>query len=122
VLKHLQKTVGSRQEYAAIIGDGRNYITALIVPSFPALEEWTQKNNITFTSRDDLVKNPKVIEHYKKIVDSCQESLGRVEKIKKFTILPKEFSQDEGEITPTMKVKRKVVEKKYSDIIDTMYQ
>jgi len=109
-------------EYAAIIGDARNYITALIVPSFTVLEEWAQKNKIRFSSRDELVNSPQVIEHFTKIVEARQESLGRVEKIKKFTLLPKEFSQDEGEITPTMKVKRKVIEKKYSDIIDKMYQ
>ncbi len=109
-------------EYAAIIGDGRNYITALIVPSFDALEEWARDNKISFSSREELVENPQVIEHYTKIIEARQESLGRVEKIKKFTLLPKEFSQDEGEITPTMKVKRKVIEKKYSGIIEKMYQ
>jgi long-chain acyl-CoA synthetase len=63
-----------------------------------------------------------VVEHFKKIIDQRQKDLGRVEQIKKFTLLAHEFSQDAGEITPTMKVKRKVVEKKYADIIERMYR
>ncbi len=109
-------------EYMAVIGDGRNYISALIVPSFNALEDWARKNSITFSSREDLVSNKEVINLYQKIIDDRQKELGRVEQIKHFTLLPKEFSQEAGEITPTMKVKRKVVEKRYSDIIEKMYK
>ncbi|HPB81310.1 MAG TPA: long-chain fatty acid--CoA ligase, partial [Spirochaetota bacterium] len=109
-------------EYIAVVGDGKKYISALIVPSFENLEDWAKKNNIEFTGREDLIKNPKVIEFYKSIIDSRQKDLGQVEQIKSFTLLPKEFSQETGEITPTMKVKRKVVQEKYKDIIDTMYK
>ena len=109
-------------EYIAVVGDGKKYISALIVPSFENLEDWAKKNSIDFTGREDLIKNPKVIEFYKSIIDSRQKDLGQVEQIKSFTLLPKEFSQETGEITPTMKVKRKVVQEKYKDIIDTMYK
>jgi long-chain acyl-CoA synthetase len=109
-------------EYIAVVGDGKKYISALIVPSFENLEDWAKKNNIESTGREDLIKNPKVIEFYKSIIDSRQKDLGQVEQIKSFTLLPKEFSQETGEITPTMKVKRKVVQEKYKDIIDTMYK
>ncbi len=108
-------------EYIAVVGDGRKYITALIVPSFENLEDWASKNSIEFSGREDLIKNPKVIEFYQTIVNRKQKDLGQVEQIKRFTLLPKEFSQETGEITPTMKVKRKVVQEKYRDLIDAMY-
>lgn len=108
-------------EFIAAIGEGRNYITALIVPSFAALEEYARQNNISFSSREDLVSKPGIRALYKKIIDDRQKDWGRVEQIKKFTLLPKEFSQEAGEVTPTMKVKRKFVEKKYADIIEAMY-
>jgi len=108
-------------EYVAVIGDARNYITALIVPSFDALKEWARKNKITYDSIEDLIQKEEVISFYKGLIDKRQQHLGRVEQIKKFTLLPREFSQEEGEITPTMKVKRKVVENKYIDLINKMY-
>lgn len=109
-------------EYIAIIGDARNYLTALVVPSFSSLEAWALKKGLGWSSREELVGKPEVVEHFKKIIDQRQKDLGRVEQIKKFTLLAHEFSQDAGEITPTMKVKRKVVEKKYADIIERMYR
>ena len=108
-------------EYIAVVGDGRNFVSALIVPSFENLEDWAKKEGIEFASKVDLIEEPKVIELYEKIINERQVNLGQVEKIKKFTLLAEEFSQETGEITPTMKVKRKVVEEKYKDLIDAMY-
>ena len=109
-------------EYIAVVGEARPYITALVVPSFDNLEDWALKNSISFTSREDLIQKPEVIGFYKTIIENRQKDLGQVEKIKKFTLLAKEFSQETGEITPTMKVKRKVVQAKYQEQIDAMYQ
>jgi len=108
-------------EYIAVVGDARKYITALVVPSFENLEDWAKKNGVAFSSREDLIKDPKVIAYYQQIIDKRQKDLGQVERIKRFTLLAKEFSQETGEITPTMKVKRKVVQEKYKDLIDAMY-
>jgi len=108
-------------EYIAVVGDGRKYITALIVPSFENLEDWAKKNGVAFSSREDLIKDPKVIAYYQQIIDKRQKDLGQVEQIKRFILLAKEFSQETGEITPTMKVKRKVVQEKYKELIDAMY-
>lgn len=108
-------------EYIAVVGDARKYITALIVPSFENLEDWAKKNGIAFSSREDLIKDSRVIAFYKEIIDKKQKDLGQVERIKRFTLLAKEFSQETGEITPTMKVKRKVVQEKYKELIDAMY-
>ena len=108
-------------EYIAVVGDARKYITALVVPSFENLEDWAKKKGVAFSSREELIKDPKVIAYYQQIIDKRQKDLGQVERIKRFTLLAKEFSQETGEITPTMKVKRKVVQEKYKDLIDAMY-
>lgn len=108
-------------EYIAVVGDGKKYISALIVPNYANLEDWATKADITFAGRADLIKHPKVIEFYENIINERQKDMGQVEQIKKFTLLENEFSQETGEITPTMKVKRKVVQDKYKDYIDAMY-
>ncbi|MGE5455052.1 MAG: AMP-dependent synthetase/ligase, partial [Methylocystaceae bacterium] len=108
-------------ENVAAIGDGRKYVSALIVPSFEPLQNYAKKNNIAFTSREDLVKNPKIIDFYRKKIDERTADLGQVEKIKKFTLLTREFSQEDGELTPTQKIKRKVINQMYADEIEAMY-
>lgn len=109
-------------EYIAVVGDGRKFISALIVPSFENLEEWATKENITYNNKTELINHPAVKKLYENIINEKQKNLGQVEQIKKFTILEEEFSQETGEITPTMKVKRKVVQEKYKDLIDKMYE
>jgi len=121
--QHIETLVGMDHyiEQIATIGDKRKYVTALIVPSFAALEEWAKENNIAFRSREDLVKNPDVIKFYEKRIADQSKELANYEKIKRFTLMPKEFTQDGGELTPTLKIKRKVVGEKYKDLIDSMY-
>lgn len=109
-------------EYAVIIGEGRKYISALIVPSFDALKEFASSRNISYNDLSDLVKNPRIIELYQSIVDERCRDMGQVEKIKKFKLLSDLFSQDTGEITPTMKLKRKYINEKYKNIIEEMYK
>lgn len=108
-------------EQICTIGDKRKYISALIVPNFPALEEWATEKGVTFTSREDLVQNKKVKDFYEERIKLNSGELAQYEKIKAFTLLPGEFTQDGGELTPTQKVKRKVIAEKYADIIDSMY-
>jgi len=108
-------------EHVAAIGDGRKYISALIVPAFEVLEEYCRNNGITFSSPEELIAKPEIIAFYRERIDKATAGLGRVEQIKKFTLLPKPFSQEDGEITPTMKVRRKVVNQKYNDVIEAMY-
>jgi len=109
-------------EYIAVVGEGRKYIAALIVPCFEVLEEYAASNNISFTSREDLVNKPEILKFYRGVIDERQKDLGRVEQIKKFTLLTNEFSQETGEITPTMKIKRRFVTEKYSEEIYRMYE
>jgi len=109
-------------EQIITIGDKRKFISALVVPSFDALEQYAKDNGISFTSHEDLIKKPEVIALYEQRIASNTESLSHAEQIKKFRLLAKPFSQEDGEVTPTMKIKRKVVEHNYQDIIDSMYQ
>jgi long-chain acyl-CoA synthetase len=108
-------------EQVAVIGDNRKFLSALIVPSFSTLEAWAKNNNISFSSRKDLVGNPEVYKLFDKEISEIMKDFGRVEQIRKFTLLDAEWSQDTGELTPTLKVKRKVINQKYASIIDAMY-
>lgn len=108
-------------EQFVTIGEGRKFISALVVPNFIILEDYCQKNGINFTSHEDLIRNPKVLKLYEEIIAERSKSLGRVEQIKKFTLLLNELTQEGGELTPTMKLKRKQIAEKYRDEIDKMY-
>lgn len=109
-------------EQFVIIGEKRPYITALVVPNFIILEDYCQRSNIKYNSREDLVANPAVIKLYENIIAKHNDSLARVEQIKKFTLLVNELTQENGELTPTMKLKRKQISEKYRDLIEAMYQ
>ncbi len=108
-------------EQATIIGDRRKYVSALIVPSFINLEAYAKANNIPFSSREELIARPEIIEFYKNRIDEDTSELARFEKIRRFTLLPHEFSVESGEITPTFKTVRKVVDSNYRDLIESMY-
>lgn len=104
-----------------LIAEGRQFVSALIVPNFEFLQDYVKKNNIPFTNWEDAVKNEKIINLYKEKIKELQNHLADYEKVKKFTLMPAEFDINTGEITPTLKVKRNVVIKKYADIIEKMY-
>ena len=109
-------------EHVAIVGDKRNYVSALVVPSFPALEQHARENGIRFVSREELVARPEIIAFYEGHIQRINEGLAGFEQIKRFTLMPREFTQDGGELTPTLKIKRRFVEQKYRDVIDAMYR
>lgn len=108
-------------EQVAVIGDNRKYLSALIVPSFAALEAWAKEKNIAFSSRQDLISHPEVQKLFEREIAEQMKDYARVEQIRKFTLLEKEWSQATGELTPTMKVKRKVINQKYAKEIESMY-
>ncbi len=109
-------------EQVTLIGDQRKYITALIVPEFAGLEKWADDKGMAKSSREDLVKQPDVVKLYQAMIDETNKALGRVEQVKKFTLMAEAFSPEKGEVTPTLKVKRKVVQANYQDIIEDMYR
>lgn len=107
---------------AAVIGDKRKYASVIISPHFPLLEDWARANAISFASRSDLVANNRVRELYRGIVEEVNKKLAQFETIKKIVIVPDEFTVATGEITPTMKLKRRVIEAKYQQQIEQLYQ
>jgi long-chain acyl-CoA synthetase len=107
---------------AALIGDRRKYASVIISPHFPLLEDWARANAVTFTSRQELVSAPRVRELYRGIVEDLNKRLAHFETIKKILIVPDEFTVATGEITPTLKLKRRVIEAKYKQQIDELYQ
>ncbi len=104
-----------------MIGNKRNYACALVVPNFEALEKWAQAQGLSPASRAELAENPRVREHYEKLVKDLTPHLAQFEKIKKIAVLAREFTLEAGELTPTLKVKRRVVEQKYADTIAKLY-
>ncbi len=109
-------------EQIAVIGDQMKYLASIIVPSFPELQKWAKSNNINADDVQALIKHPDVIKKYKNIIEELNKPLGRVEQIKKFVLIDHPFSQETGELTPTLKVKRKVVLAHYKDAIEEMYK
>ena len=108
-------------EQIAIIGDREKYLVALVVPAFPALEEYAQSKGIKFETHKDLINNPAIIQHYAERIESQSKDLPSWSKVQKFTLLPEPLTVEKGDITPTMKLKRKVIAKNYEDIIQNMY-
>ncbi|MCL1665521.1 long-chain fatty acid--CoA ligase [Elizabethkingia ursingii] len=104
-----------------VIAEGRQFVSALIVPNFEFLKGELSKMNIPFTNWSEIVKNEEINKLYKAKIEEFQTSLASFEKVKKFTLMPAEFEIGSGEITPTLKIKRKVVSEKYKDLIELMY-
>ncbi|MCK5519970.1 MAG: long-chain fatty acid--CoA ligase [Candidatus Marinimicrobia bacterium] len=104
-----------------IIGDKRHYLTALIVPNLDELSKIANEKNIHYDTIEELIHHFEIVRFIEEEVQRVQVSLGRFEQIKKFTLMSREFSLEEGEITPSLKIKRKMIEEKYSDTIDKMY-
>jgi long-chain acyl-CoA synthetase len=108
-------------EQVAVIGERRKFITALIVPNFPALKEWAQARGIACPDRESLLAHPEVKAVYERRIRRRSQDLAPFERIQRFALLSREFSQEAGELTPTLKVKRKEVERRYADLIETLY-
>lgn len=108
-------------EQVAVIGEGKPYVSALLTPNFEALKDWAKEKEIAFNNITDLIQKPEIDSLYKTLVDSLQEKLSHFERIKKFKLMPQEFSIENNEVTPTFKLKRKVIAKKYASLIDEMY-
>jgi long-chain acyl-CoA synthetase len=107
---------------AVIIGDNRKFITALIMIDEENVVKYAQDNKVQFSTYKDLTQSPEIIKLINKEVNRVNTGLSRVEQIKKFTILPKRLYEEDGEVTPTMKVKRKFINEAFGDLIETMYK
>lgn len=106
---------------AAILGDKRKFALVIISPNFAALEDWAKERGIAFSSRADLVANSQVQKLYEEIVDTANENLARFEKLKRVMLVADEFTIENGALTPTMKLRRRVIETRYRREIDELY-
>ena len=105
----------------AILGDRRKFPAVMISPNFARLEEWARTNGISFSSRAELVANPKVQSLYESVVEEQNQNLARFEKLKRVIVVPEEFTADNGALTPTLKLRRRVIEERYRKEIDELY-
>ena len=109
-------------EQMMILGAEQKFVGALIVPSFTPLKEWLKQRGIRFTTNEAIIHYPEVIELFRKLIDGFNESFNHVEQVKRFELLPYEWTIDSGELTPTLKLKRKVIMEKYKDAIERIYK
>ncbi|MFZ9331484.1 MAG: AMP-dependent synthetase/ligase [Chitinophagaceae bacterium] len=108
-------------EQMMVVGPERKFTAALIVPAFANLKTWCEKNGVPHQSNDEMISSPRVQEHYKSIVEKFNVQFNHIEQVKKFELLNAEWTIDGGELTPTLKLKRKVITEKYSDAIERIY-
>ena len=136
--KHLFKTSGGKYiapapienlflgsrfiEQFVLIGDRRMFLSALIVPDFEALKEYADAHRIQYESEKDLAKMKQIYELLEKDLAQFQKNLANFEKIRNFPLLDKPFSIEDGELTPKLSIKRKVIEERYKDLIEDMYK
>jgi long-chain acyl-CoA synthetase len=106
---------------AALVGDKHKFISALISPNFAALEEWARQHGIEAKSREDLVGDSRVVALYAEIVREANSGLANFETIKRFRLVAEEWSQNSGELTPSMKLKRRVITARYASLVDGLY-
>jgi long-chain acyl-CoA synthetase len=109
-------------EQMMVVGAEQKFVGALIVPSMPSLKEWMRQKNIPFVTNEDAVNNPDVLNLYRELIDSFNKFFNHVEQIKRFELLPNEWTIESGELTPTLKLKRKVIMEKYKDAYQRIYR
>jgi long-chain acyl-CoA synthetase len=106
---------------AVVIGDGRKYLVALIVIDEDTVARWAQDRRVPFTTYADLTRSPEVRRLIAAEVEAVNRTLSSPEQVRKFALLPKRLYQEDGEVTPTMKVKRKAIQEKFADLIESLY-
>jgi len=108
-------------EQLIVVGAEKKFVGALIVPTFANLKEWCIQNDVPVTSNEEMIHHPKVISFYKHLVENYNQEFNHVEQIKRFELLPHEWSVETGEMTPKLSLKRKVIMEKYKDAIERIY-
>jgi long-chain acyl-CoA synthetase len=109
-------------EQVVMIGDRRKFVSLLVVPDFAQLEAWARESGISFGSRDELVRNPRVVQHVEKEILGSLTDLASFEQPKKIALLAEDLTVENGFLTPSLKVKRRVVQEKLVSVIDALYQ
>ncbi|OOF36983.1 AMP-dependent synthetase/ligase [Rodentibacter heidelbergensis] len=122
--QYIESKIGKDKfiEQIAIVADAKKYVSALIVPCFDSLEDYAKQLNIKYQDRLDLIKNSEILKMFEQRINAVQKELAHFEQVKKFTLLSQAFSIKLGEITPTLKLKRKVIMERYRNQIEAMYK
>ncbi len=113
--------INSLVALAALVGDRHKFISALLVPNFPVLEDWARQNGIDTSSRTQLITDSRVQEIYAEVVRTVNTELANFETVKRFRLVADEWSIDTGELTPSMKLKRRVILERYAGLISELY-
>lgn len=108
-------------EQAMVVGEGQKYAAALIVPSFMGLQDWCQHKGIPYTTDAEMITKREVLDKYQREILKANEGQAQYETVKKFRLVPNMWTVESGELTPTLKVKRKIISTNYKDVIDSMF-
>ncbi|MBC5994735.1 AMP-dependent synthetase/ligase [Pontibacter cellulosilyticus] len=108
-------------EQAMVVGEGQKYAAALIVPSFAGLQDWCQHKGIKYTSDEEMITKPEIIDKFQREIEKANETLAQYETIKKFRLLPQMWTIETGELTAKLSIKRKVIYGNYKNVIDSMF-
>ena len=114
-------SVMARPLVTAVIGDQRKYVTAIIIPAYEALKEYAAQKQIQYRNLEELVKNQSIQKLIQERISELQANFARFEQIKRFTLLPRAFSMETGELTNTLKIRRPVINQLYRAEIEAMY-
>ena len=109
-------------EQVMVVGEGEKMPAAIIQPNFEFVRNWGKLHHLKLTTNEELIANPKVIDRIQQEVDECNKHFGKWERIKRFELTPDEWSIDAGHLTPTMKMKRKIIKEIYKDLYDKIYR
>jgi long-chain acyl-CoA synthetase len=109
-------------EQVMVVGEGQKFPSALIVPSYTGMEDWCNLHNITYTTDAEMIQHPEVLSKYKKEIAKFNEQFAQWEQIKKFKLIPSQWTVESGELTPSLKVKRKIIYQNYRDVIEGLYK
>lgn len=105
-----------------VVGENKKFAAALIVPNFSDLRSWCAKKDIPYTTNEEMIKHPDVLKKFKKIQDQCNAQLGETERVMKFALIDYEWGVSTGELTPTLKLKRRFIAEKHADKIEALFE
>jgi long-chain acyl-CoA synthetase len=108
-------------EHIMVVGENQKFASAVISPNFPFLHNWCSSNGVNYRDNKDLIQNNKVVQLYQQEVNTLNKQLGQAEKIKRFRLVHEEWSPLTGELSPTLKLKRKLLAEKYSDLLQEIF-
>ena len=108
-------------EQAMIVGENQKFASAILSPNFPFVQEWCKRHDVNFTDNEDMVKNDVVFKRFQREIIEINKQLGQFEQVKRIRLVPDTWSSATHELSPTLKLKRKMLKEKYKDLIEEIY-